>query len=272
MNQYDKHIWLNFSTNKIAKELSRLLTDIANQNKLNVSSNLLKSFNQYVHWLQNSKNGKTSKLINSLPKELTTKILTDNHELEKIQFTLGVNYKVSELIPQMDNHIYSHDGAQAPYSNPQNLAPLQFIALNLRSLHNIGSLIRLANGVAVTQVNLCGFSYDLNDKKIAKTALGSEKQVKIEMYSSFNHCVTIQKKNGSKVIALETSQEATILPKVIWQPGTAIAVANERCGFSPQELALVDEIVSIPMWGNKNSLNVIQALSVASYHFRLQLL
>ena len=48
---------------------------------------------------------------------------------------------------------------------------------NIRSLYNVGSIFRTADGVGIEKIFLCGITGHPPDAKISKTALGAEKEV-----------------------------------------------------------------------------------------------
>lgn len=162
------------------------------------------------------------------------------------------------------------------------MAELIVIAHNLRSAHNVGSLLRTAEGLAVGKVWLTGYSpYPLSykdgrlphiarkvDAQIAKTALGTEKLI------SWGHAETIEevldnlKCHGFTVAALEQTLSAQALPDFKPPAKIALIVGREVEGLEPEVLALCDLSLEIPMPGRKESFNVVQAAAMALYHIR----
>ena len=49
-----------------------------------------------------------------------------------------------------------------------------------------------------------------------------------------------------------------------------LILGNEEYGLSDEWLNQCDQIVTIPMWGFKNSLNVASAYAIAAYEIRKQ--
>lgn len=156
------------------------------------------------------------------------------------------------------------------------------IAHNLRSTHNVGSLLRTASGVGVERVFLTGYtpyphiSRDARlphlakklDAQIHKTALGAEKSLDIEHAADIKAVLEKLRSQHYLLCALEQTPRAMELPKFQPRGKIAIIVGREVEGIEPEVLDLVDVIAEIPMLGQKESLNVVQAAAMALYHFR----
>jgi 23S rRNA (guanosine2251-2'-O)-methyltransferase len=133
------------------------------------------------------------------------------------------------------------------------------IAHNLRSTHNVGSLLRTADGLGVTSVYLTGYTpYPLAagddrlpyiaqklHKQIAKTALGAENSV-----------------------AWRLEQTPHAVPLTEFKPPDKLAmiVGREVEGIEPEILQAAGLAVVIPMSGKKESYNVAIAAAIALYH------
>lgn len=156
------------------------------------------------------------------------------------------------------------------------------IAHNLRSTHNVGSLLRTSEGLGATDVYLTGYTpypkkpHDTRlpheiarlTKQIQKTALGAES-------SSFWHhnedifaVIKQLKSQGYTVIALEQSRKAIPLQKLVVPDKLAIIIGREVEGLEPEVIKACDETVEILMFGKKESFNVVQAAAMALYHSR----
>jgi len=157
---------------------------------------------------------------------------------------------------------------------------LVLIAHNLRSAHNVGSLLRTAEGLGVEQVYLTGYTpypaqpqdkrlpHEISkiDKQISKTALGAEKILGID--SDIDATISDLKKTGFVIAAIEQSDNSVELPK--YQPPKKIAllVGREVDGLEPEFLRQCEIILEIPMFGKKESFNVVQAAAMTLYHCR----
>lgn len=156
------------------------------------------------------------------------------------------------------------------------------IAHNLRSAHNVGSLLRTADGLGVHTVVLTGYTPypalpDDNrlphlarkmTAQIAKTALGAEDSVHIEHAEDIQAVITRYKQQGYLVAALEQAPQATPLPEFRPPDKVAILVGREVEGIEPEVLAACDFSLEIPMFGQKESFNVVQAAAMVLYQCR----
>jgi 23S rRNA (guanosine2251-2'-O)-methyltransferase len=159
---------------------------------------------------------------------------------------------------------------------------LILVAHNLRSCHNVGSLLRTAEGLGVELVILSGYTpYPLLSKdsrlphialkldmQISKTALGAEKTQPWCHYETFDEVLAFLKKEGYAVVAIEQASIATPLPDFLPGQKTALLMGREVEGVEPEILAQCNSIVEIPMFGSKESFNVVQAAAMALYHCR----
>lgn len=156
------------------------------------------------------------------------------------------------------------------------------VAHNLRSTHNVGSLLRTAEGLGVEKVILSGYTpypkmpdddrlpflAEKLDKQINKTALGAAKTLKWQYSNEIAPVVQSLKKSGYQIVALEQTQKSISLPNFKTPEKTVLIVGREVEGIEPEILKLCDKIVEIPMFGKKESFNVVQAAAMALYHMR----
>lgn len=157
---------------------------------------------------------------------------------------------------------------------------ISLIAHNLRSAHNVGSLLRTAEGLGVKEVYLTGYTpYPKQtqdkrlphliariDSRIAKTALGAEKL--LGKQDEIFPLLESLKGEGYTIAAVEQSNRAIKLPEFKPPKKLCIIVGREVEGIEAEILDLCDEILEIPMFGHKESFNVVQASAMALYHCR----
>lgn len=151
---------------------------------------------------------------------------------------------------------------------------------NVRSAHNVGSIIRTASGLGVTSIISVGITPHLeiaadarlphiiarSVRQIKKTSLGAEKDLKFGHVNNFLEAVQIAKNNNLVIVAIETGKNSA--PIQNFAPllnDLAIVVGNEREGISEKNLSLCDSQLSIPMHGSKNSFNVSVSAAIAIY-------
>jgi tRNA G18 (ribose-2'-O)-methylase SpoU len=156
------------------------------------------------------------------------------------------------------------------------------IAHNLRSCHNVGSLLRTAEGLGVKDVILTGYTpYPTQtkdtrlphltakiDKQIHKTALDAEKLQSWRHIEDVAKIVTELKAAGYTIAAIEQAPHSVKLNNFTVPDKIALLVGREVEGVEPEVLAMMDVVLEIPMFGQKESFNVVQAAAMALYHCR----
>lgn len=139
------------------------------------------------------------------------------------------------------------------------------IAHNIRSLYNVGTIFRTADGLGATKIFFTGYTGHPPRNEISKVALGAEENVDWEHQGDINFIIEKLKKDGVKIISMETGEGAIDYIKFKPKFPLAIIIGNEVEGISPEILKKSDKIISIPMHGKKESLNVGIALGVVGY-------
>lgn len=156
------------------------------------------------------------------------------------------------------------------------------IAHNLRSTHNVGSLLRTSEGLGVQKVYLTGYTpYPLEkldprlphialklDKQIHKTALGAETMQSWSHKDDVIQLLRTLKTEGYTLCAIEQAQQSISLPTFIAPEKVAIIVGREVEGLEEEILRQVDAVLEIPMFGKKESFNVVQAAAMGLYQCR----
>jgi 23S rRNA (guanosine2251-2'-O)-methyltransferase len=152
-------------------------------------------------------------------------------------------------------------------------AKLPFVAVlnNIRSLYNVGSIFRTADGAGVEKLYLCGVTGIPPDTKISKTALGAEKTVAWEYAREAADCVKKLKSEGYQIILLEQTVNSVPYHDYFPQGPVALILGNENTGISDELVKLCDQAIEIEMTGLKISLNVTVAFGIVAYHFKNQL-
>lgn len=144
---------------------------------------------------------------------------------------------------------------------------------NIRSLFNVGSIFRTADGAGFSKLYLCGITptpYDEFKKlrsQMAKVSLGAEKSVAWEKCKSTTAVISRLKKEGYTIIAVEIAKGAIPYFNFKAQNKIALIVGHEVKGLPNSILKLADKTVYIPMHGVKESLNVGVAFGIVAFYF-----
>ena len=136
---------------------------------------------------------------------------------------------------------------------------------NIRSLENIGSIFRTADALGINKIFLCGISGKPPNSKISKTALGAENWIPWEYHWQVWKVIEKLKKEKFLIVALEQTENSLSYNKFKPRFPIALVIGNEVKGVSKSVLKRADKIISLPMFGKKESLNVAVAFGIAGY-------
>jgi len=159
---------------------------------------------------------------------------------------------------------------------------IRLILSDIRSTHNVGSIMRTADASAVELIYACGYTpYPTapddprpghvawaNTSAIAKTALGAEQTVPVLHIPDTLTALSEAKRDGFKIIVIEQSEKSLNLYHYRPEGPVALVLGNEVTGLSEAILSAADAVLEIPMLGRKESLNVSVAAAIAMYQLR----
>jgi len=149
-------------------------------------------------------------------------------------------------------------------------APITVILDNLRSAFNVGSIIRTSDCALVEKVTMCGITAHPPHKKLEKTAVGTLDYVNCEYEPFLIDAVKKEQNKGRPVIALETTNKSKNIWDFKFPLPVSIVLGNEALGVSKSILEIVDNIIEIPMFGFKNSINVAVAYGIVIHEIQRQ--
>jgi len=147
--------------------------------------------------------------------------------------------------------------------------PLVVVLDDVRSMHNVGSVLRSSDAFRVERVLLCGITGTPPHAEIHKTALGAEDSVDWTYFSSVVEGVRQLKQEGYKVLSVEQAEGSTMLHHFKPLPGEryAVVLGNEVKGVHQEVIDLSDGCLEIPQYGTKHSLNVSVTAGIVIHHF-----
>lgn len=146
--------------------------------------------------------------------------------------------------------------------------PVALMADNIRSMYNIGAMLRTADAFLIEEMVMAGISGCPPHPEITKTALGAEESV------SWRHVEdaleeTLRMQNaGWKICALEQAHDSVPLDRFEPAPGERylLVAGNEVSGVDQRIVDMADVILEIPQVGVKHSLNVSVSAGIAMWH------
>lgn len=142
--------------------------------------------------------------------------------------------------------------------------PIILVLDNIRSLNNIGSVFRTADAFLIKAIYLCGITAQPPHREIQKTALGATETVEWKYFNSTIEAVNELKKMNYKLVAIEQTENSTMLNdfKCSKDEPLALIFGNEVLGVEQEVINEVDEVVEIPQYGTKHSLNISVSVGV----------
>lgn len=145
--------------------------------------------------------------------------------------------------------------------------PISILVENLRSVHNVGSIFRSADGFGAEKVFLTGYTAYPPRADLHKTALGAEDSVPWEYHLDPLIIARKIKSEGIKLVLVEQTRESNSvfdLDSSIDFP-ICFIVGNEVEGVSEELASITDLHLELPMRGIKQSLNVSVATGIVGY-------
>ncbi len=144
--------------------------------------------------------------------------------------------------------------------------PLVLMLHNIRSMWNVGSMFRTADAAGIEKIILSGYTATPPRKEIDKTALGAQDTVAWEYHADPLEVVQRMKNDGVRICGVEITEGSR--PYTTLDPSDfpiCLIVGNEIDGLEEELLLLCDEVLEIPQYGTKHSLNVAVAAGIVLF-------
>ena len=131
----------------------------------------------------------------------------------------------------------------------QKKDPVIVLLDNVRSLHNVGSLFRTCDAMAVEKLYLCGITAKPPHREIQKTAIGATESVNWEYMQDAISIIHRYKKEGYTIISVEQTSNSFALGNYNWKNEKVLLVfGNEVDGVQQKIIDLSDFSIEIPQW------------------------
>lgn len=145
---------------------------------------------------------------------------------------------------------------------------------SVRSLYNVGSILRISEAIGVRKVFLGGISgiERIGEKiqlhpRLKKTALVGI-DIDWEYVEYPIEKLKELKSKGIQIVSLELTSQSIDYTKATYKFPLCLVVGHERLGVGSEISKFSDQIIFIPMHGKGKSLNVSVAAAVALFHLR----
>jgi 23S rRNA (guanosine2251-2'-O)-methyltransferase len=144
----------------------------------------------------------------------------------------------------------------------QEKLPVVVVLDNVRSMHNIGSIFRTADGFAIEQVCLCGITAQPPHREIEKTALGATQSISWVYYEDTIQAVEQLRKDDYRIIAIEQAENSIMLNDFTPFPNEKYALI-----FGNEVMQMIDACIEIPQFGTKHSFNIVVSAGIVLWDF-----
>ena len=135
--------------------------------------------------------------------------------------------------------------------------PITIVLDNVRSALNVGSVFRTSDAFLIETIILCGITATPPNKEIRKAALGSTDSVTWKYIQNTTDAVGQLIKEGYYVVGVEQVNKSTLLNEFeLPKKPIAIIMGNEVNGVDQKAINLCNEVIEIPQFGTKHSLNI----------------
>jgi TrmH family RNA methyltransferase len=141
--------------------------------------------------------------------------------------------------------------------------PLVVIVDGVEKPGNLGAILRTCDAVGVDLVCVCGDGTDAYNPNVIRSSLSAVFAIPV-VSDSKEQIAAYLKRNALTVYAADPSGTSSYT-SVPWTKGSALAVGNEQNGLSDFWKKAADTLISIPMHGIGDSLNVSVSSAVILY-------
>jgi tRNA G18 (ribose-2'-O)-methylase SpoU len=132
----------------------------------------------------------------------------------------------------------------------------------LRSNVNLSHILRTAGCCGIARVICCG-----NAKALAKIARDGADTVALEVHRTLPPVLKELTREGYRLAGLEQTTNSISLYDYRFERKTALVIGNERLGLTEEELAQVDDVIEIPVYGLPYAYNVHTATAMALFEY-----
>ncbi len=154
---------------------------------------------------------------------------------------------------------------QVRHKPPAELAHPRALVVACPEMHsnvNLSRIVRAAGCFGVQQIVACG--RPRVDPKIARDAVD---RVELLTRRSLPAPLRQFRDQGYRLVGLEQTNDSVSLFDYAFVRETVLVVGNERQGLAEEVLAMLDDVVEIPVYGLPYSFNAATAAIMAMYEY-----
>ena len=149
--------------------------------------------------------------------------------------------------------------------------PLIVVLDNVRSMYNVGAVLRSADAFLVEKVYLCGITPTPPHREIRKTAIGAEESVDWEARENSLDLIRELKEKGYRILSIEQTEGSTMLDEFSHNDKPcAVVFGHEVEGVNQEIVNESEAALEIPQYGTKHSLNISVAAGIVMYKLAVE--
>jgi len=145
---------------------------------------------------------------------------------------------------------------------------LTVLAADVHKSHNVSAIIRTCDAVGIHRVHAVSPGGEFRHHRMATG--GSRHWVRLTLHADFDSAAASLRAAGWQLVAASPHAAAVDFRDVDYTQKTAIVLGSELLGLDPRAIATADRIVTIPMQGMVESLNVSVAAALILYEAQRQ--
>ena len=122
---------------------------------------------------------------------------------------------------------------------------------------------RTADAFAIHEIYLCGITAQPPHREINKTALGATESVKWAYYKTTEEAIHALREKAYNILAVEQAEKSIYLNDLsLKRLPIALVFGHEVNGVQQSIVDLADQVIEIPQYGTKHSLNISVSVGV----------
>lgn len=143
---------------------------------------------------------------------------------------------------------------------------LSLVLEDVHDAHNVSAVLRTCDAVGVLRVQVVYVEETPPARAFARTTSGSaSKWIEIVRHTSIEECYERLRSDGQKIFATALDPGSVDLYDMDLTEPVALVFGNEMRGVSPAAITGADGLLSLPMMGMIQSLNISVACAVTLY-------
>ena len=147
--------------------------------------------------------------------------------------------------------------------------PLIIVMDNVRSHLNVGSVFRTADAFLVESIYLCGITGVPPHRDIHKTALGATETVEWKYFENTEMAVNNLIADEYVILSVEQAENSVMLNEFVvdFDKKYAVVFGNEVDGVAQSVVNKSHQVIEIPQFGMKHSLNISVSAGIVIWDF-----